>query len=134
MRSLKTIITQRCQRQLNNLYLSVIGIFTSLSSKNTTLSTSITSCTVCIRCNIIYTLHSTVCTFCPGGGSGFIGTRLRSRLTAAGYDVTIVSRMPGLKRITWHDLEQKGLPERTHAVINVAGQNVLDPWRRWTPG
>lgn len=69
-----------------------------------------------------------------GGGSGFIGSRLRSRLTAAGYDVTIVSRMPGLKRITWHELEQKGLPERTHAVVNVAGQNVLDPMRRWTPG
>lgn len=70
----------------------------------------------------------------PGGGSGFIGSRLRTRLTSAGYDVRIVSRMPGPKRITWHDLEQNGLPGGTHAVINVAGQNVLDPMRRWTPG
>lgn len=42
--------------------------------------------------------------------------------------------MPGLKRITWHELESKGLPENTYAAINVAGQNVLDVTRRWTPG
>lgn len=42
--------------------------------------------------------------------------------------------MPGLKRITWHELEDKGLPENTLAAINVAGQNVLDATRRWTPG
>lgn len=42
--------------------------------------------------------------------------------------------MPGVKRITWHELESKGLPKDTSIVINVAGQNVLDPTRRWTPG
>lgn len=42
--------------------------------------------------------------------------------------------MPGVRRITWHDLENKGLPNDTHAVINVAGQNVLNPTSRWTPG
>lgn len=42
--------------------------------------------------------------------------------------------MPGLKRMTWHELESNGIPEKTHAVINLAGQNVLDPSRRWTPG
>lgn len=42
--------------------------------------------------------------------------------------------MPALNRITWHELNEKGLPENTAAVINVAGQNVLDPTRRWTPG
>ncbi|XP_011349929.1 epimerase family protein SDR39U1 isoform X2 [Ooceraea biroi] len=31
-------------------------------------------------------------------------------------------------------MERYGLPENTSAVINVAGQNVLDPTRRWTPG
>lgn len=31
-------------------------------------------------------------------------------------------------------MNQNGIPERTDAVINVAGQNVLDPTRRWTPG
>lgn len=69
-----------------------------------------------------------------GGGSGFIGSRLTARLSAAGYDVMIVSRMPGQRRITWHELERNGLPDRTHAVVNVAGQNVLDPMRRWTSG
>lgn len=52
-----------------------------------------------------------------------------------GYDVTVVSRMPGLKRITWLELENNGLPKGdTLAVVNLAGQNVLDPTRRWTPG
>lgn len=42
--------------------------------------------------------------------------------------------MPGPKRITWHDLGKKGLPENVTAVVNLAGQNVLDPTRRWSPG
>uniref|UniRef100_A0A1B0GHF7 Nucleoside-diphosphate sugar epimerase n=1 Tax=Lutzomyia longipalpis TaxID=7200 RepID=A0A1B0GHF7_LUTLO len=69
-----------------------------------------------------------------GGGTGFIGKRLTTLLTSSGYDVKVVSRMPGMNRITWHDLEANGLPRGTTAVVNVAGQNVLDPTRRWTPG
>lgn len=42
--------------------------------------------------------------------------------------------MPSLHRITWHELNEKGLPDGTIAAVNVAGQNVLDPTRRWTPG
>lgn len=42
--------------------------------------------------------------------------------------------MPGLNRITWTDLDRQGLPDNTSAVVNLAGQNVLDPTRRWTPG
>lgn len=42
--------------------------------------------------------------------------------------------MPGLQRITWHELDEKGLPDGTVAAVNVAGQNVLNPSRRWTPG
>lgn len=42
--------------------------------------------------------------------------------------------MPGLNRITWHELNEKGLPTDTVAAVNVAGQNVLDPTRRWTSG
>lgn len=37
-------------------------------------------------------------------------------------------------RVTWTDLERLGLPADTTAVVNLAGQNVLDPSRRWTPG
>uniref|UniRef100_A0A0K8TKJ3 Putative nucleoside-diphosphate sugar epimerase n=1 Tax=Tabanus bromius TaxID=304241 RepID=A0A0K8TKJ3_TABBR len=36
--------------------------------------------------------------------------------------------------MTWHDLDQKGLPDGVTAVVNLTGQNVLDPTRRWTPG
>lgn len=42
--------------------------------------------------------------------------------------------MPGINRLTWHDLNEKGVPKDTVAAVNVAGQNVLDPSRRWTPG
>ncbi|XP_018336000.1 epimerase family protein SDR39U1 [Agrilus planipennis] len=69
-----------------------------------------------------------------GGGSGFIGSYLSKLLSAKGYDVHIISRMPGIQRMTWTDLKEKGLPEPTTAVVNLAGQNVLDPSRRWTTG
>uniref|UniRef100_A0A182N0Y1 DUF1731 domain-containing protein n=1 Tax=Anopheles dirus TaxID=7168 RepID=A0A182N0Y1_9DIPT len=69
-----------------------------------------------------------------GGGTGFIGRRLAKLLVAEGYEVTTVSRMPGPKHISWHELEKEGLPGGTTAVVNLAGQNVLDPTRRWTPG
>lgn len=68
-----------------------------------------------------------------GGGTGFIGTRISNILRTSGYNVTIVSRMPGLNRITWTDLDKVGLPSETSAVVNLAGQNVLDPTRRWSP-
>lgn len=32
------------------------------------------------------------------------------------------------------ELNDKGLPESTTAVVSLAGQNVLDPMRRWTEG
>lgn len=69
-----------------------------------------------------------------GGGTGFIGSRLTKHLGKNGYEVTVVSRMPGPQRITWHELAEKGLPSGVTTVINLAGQNVLDPTRRWTPG
>lgn len=69
-----------------------------------------------------------------GGGTGFIGTHLTNLLKKSGYNVLTVSRMPGLHRITWHELTEKGFPNDTIAAVNVAGQNVLDPMRRWTSG
>ncbi|KAJ9588963.1 hypothetical protein L9F63_017740 [Diploptera punctata] len=69
-----------------------------------------------------------------GGGSGFIGTAFSQLLRSKGYGVLIVSRMPGPQRISWTDLVENGLPANTMAVVNLAGQNVLDPTRRWTPG
>lgn len=67
-----------------------------------------------------------------GGGTGFIGSTLSRLLKNNGYDVIVVSRSPGKKRITWADVASNGIPEGTEAVVNVAGQNVLDPTRAWS--
>ncbi|XP_064113933.1 epimerase family protein SDR39U1-like isoform X2 [Macrobrachium nipponense] len=69
-----------------------------------------------------------------GGGTGFIGTALSNSLKKRGYDILIVSRKPGLWRTTWSEINNTGLPESTTAVVNLAGQNLLDPLRRWTEG
>lgn len=42
--------------------------------------------------------------------------------------------MPGRQRISWNDLQTNGIPEKTTAVVNLAGQNVMDATRRWTAG
>ncbi|XP_036306360.1 epimerase family protein SDR39U1 isoform X2 [Pipistrellus kuhlii] len=65
-----------------------------------------------------------------GGGTGFIGTALRQLLKAKGHEVTLVSRKPGPGRITWDELATSGLP-RCDAAINLAGENILNPLRRW---
>lgn len=69
-----------------------------------------------------------------GGGSGFIGTALSRLLRNCGYDVVVVSRIPGAFSITWSELEQNGLPKNTTAVVSLAGQNILDMKRRWNSG
>lgn len=46
----------------------------------------------------------------------------------------IVSRMPGSNHITWTEIDKLGLPDNTSCVVNLAGQNVLDPSRVWTVG
>ncbi|XP_044144243.1 epimerase family protein SDR39U1 [Bufo gargarizans] len=66
-----------------------------------------------------------------GGGSGFIGQSLSQLLKSRGHQVTIISRQPGQERITWTDVSKKGLPP-CDAVVNLAGENVLNPLKRWT--
>ncbi|KAM3940293.1 epimerase family protein SDR39U1 [Leptodactylus fuscus] len=66
-----------------------------------------------------------------GGGSGFLGQSLSRLLKRRGHQVTIISRQPGQQQITWADLSKKGLPQ-CDAVVNLAGENVLNPLRRWT--
>ena len=39
-----------------------------------------------------------------------------------------------MHHISWTDIERLGIPTGTTAVVNLAGQNVLDPSRRWTDG
>ncbi len=65
-----------------------------------------------------------------GGGSGFIGSALSKALAARGDRVTLISRTPGPGRITWDDLHQHGIPA-CDAVVNLAGQHILDICRRW---
>lgn len=65
-----------------------------------------------------------------GGGSGFIGSALASALAARGDRVTLISRITGPGRLTWDDLGRNGLPI-CDAVVNLAGQHILDVKRRW---
>ncbi len=65
-----------------------------------------------------------------GGGSGFIGSSLTKALQARGYRVTLISRTAGRGRITWDDLVNGGLPS-CDAVVNLAGQHILNVTRRW---
>ncbi|XP_058285495.1 epimerase family protein SDR39U1 isoform X3 [Hylobates moloch] len=65
-----------------------------------------------------------------GGGTGFIGTALTQLLNARGHEVTLVSRQPGPGRITWDELAASGLPS-CDAAVNLAGENILNPLRRW---
>jgi uncharacterized protein (TIGR01777 family) len=65
-----------------------------------------------------------------GGGSGFIGSALSAALRVRGDSVTLISRTPGSGRITWDDLVRHGLPA-CDAVVNLAGQHILNLRRRW---
>ena len=68
-----------------------------------------------------------------GGGSGFIGSELCKNLKRKGYVPVVVSRTAGISKITYNDLKNHGIPNNTQAVVNLAGQNVLDFFHRWTP-
>lgn len=88
-----------------------------------------------------------------GGGSGFIGSYIVRAFEQIGSKVWTISRMPGQNSITWvramilscrayfnviflvqTDVQSNGLPRDTQVVINVAGQNVLDPKKGWSAG
>nr|CAG4645581.1 EOG090X07KR [Lynceus sp. MCZ IZ 141354] len=66
-----------------------------------------------------------------GGGTGFVGSALCSHLRNKGHAVTVISRQPGPFCMTWGDLSKNGLPKGVTAVVSLAGQNVLDPLKRW---
>jgi len=69
-----------------------------------------------------------------GGGTGFVGGALHKALKKVGYRVNIISRRPGPSCISWTELAREGLPSKTVAVVNTAGQNVFDKTRKWTEG
>jgi len=87
------------------------------------------------------------------GGTGFVGREIVATLERLNYEVIVVSRnsergsRPGnvwsflaghdssgskQRMISWNQIEDDGLPSGTVAVVNSAGRNVLDPFRRWT--
>lgn len=63
-----------------------------------------------------------------GGGSGFVGRELTRLLKNKGHEVTIISRQPGLGKITWGELESGGLPP-CEAAVNLSGENLMNPLR-----
>lgn len=71
------------------------------------------------------------------GGTGFIGRELCSQLLLDSCDITVLSRQSGAAarlnptiRII-HNLSEWGPDEAFDAVINLAGEPIMD--RRWTP-
>jgi len=89
-----------------------------------------------------------------GGGTGFVGREVVKLFERLDYEVIVISRKITPSRSqefvknlifkdeepvrnntkTWVDIEEYGLPPGTVGVVNTAGQNVLDPLKRWTPG
>jgi hypothetical protein len=63
------------------------------------------------------------------GGTGFIGSRLTSRLERAGHDVHIVSRGPS-GDVTWEPGAIQTAVRRSDAVIHLAGESLFA--RRWS--
>lgn len=66
------------------------------------------------------------------GGSGFIGSRLKSFLETQGHHASILSRRSGDGRIQWNPLEGKidrASLEGFDVVVNLAGRNLADG--RW---
>ncbi|KAL5021654.1 hypothetical protein ScPMuIL_000809 [Solemya velum] len=67
-----------------------------------------------------------------GGGTGFVGRHLCRLLREHGYRTTIISRKEGPDQMTWNSLSELGLPEDCTAVVNIAGENILNPMVRWS--
>lgn len=65
-----------------------------------------------------------------GGGRGFIGSALTRALRSRGDRVTWISRTPGPECMTWDELAKGGLPP-CDAVVNLAGEHILNLRRRW---
>nr|XP_054748602.1 epimerase family protein SDR39U1-like [Lytechinus pictus] len=66
-----------------------------------------------------------------GGGTGFVGTALRKQLEVKGHKALLLSRSPGQDKVTWDEVRDNGLPQ-CDAVVNLAGENILNPAKRWT--
>lgn len=54
-------------------------------------------------------------------------------LKRKGHEVTIISRSQAPGKITWSEIAKLPLPE-CEAVVNLAGENILNPLKRWNEG
>ncbi|MDG2039390.1 MAG: NAD-dependent epimerase/dehydratase family protein, partial [Ilumatobacter sp.] len=63
------------------------------------------------------------------GGTGFVGSALKSRLGAAGHQVAVVSRSAD-GDVTWEPDALRAAVGQSDAVIHLAGENLFD--RRWS--
>ncbi|KAG9508566.1 Epimerase family protein SDR39U1, partial [Fragariocoptes setiger] len=68
-----------------------------------------------------------------GGGSGFIGKYLTRKLQSQGAKVKIITRstVPRSDQVTWSSIRSDGLPPGTDCVVNLAGNKLMDPLKRW---
>jgi len=68
------------------------------------------------------------------GGTGFLGSALRPMLEEQGYRVKFVTRRRRrweADRVTWEEIQKEGLKD-CDAVVNFTGENVLNPYKRWS--
>ncbi len=63
------------------------------------------------------------------GGTGFIGSRLKTRLEGHGHTVRVVSRGPQ-GDVTWEPEAVRAAVAASNVVVHLAGENVIG--RRWT--
>lgn len=63
------------------------------------------------------------------GGTGFVGSALKTRLEAGGHTVTVVSRGAG-GDVTWEPDALRPAVGQTDAVVHLAGENLFG--RRWS--
>lgn len=59
-----------------------------------------------------------------------MGRELMHLLKNKGHECTVISRKPGPGKITWDELEFNGLPP-CDGVVNLAGENLMNPLRWW---
>lgn len=62
-----------------------------------------------------------------------MGRELSRLLQGKGHEVTVISRQAGPGKITWGELENGGLPP-CEGVVNLAGENLMNPLRWWNEG
>lgn len=62
-----------------------------------------------------------------GGGSGFVGRALISKLRANNFNVRVVSRKPtGKNDLSWQTVTACGLPKDTEVVVNLSGRSIAE--------